>query len=266
MRIRALCLLLGLCLAPPAFALGQLAEVQIYDRKTHGMLPVYTHDGRYYVAGEPGHEYSVRVANRLDTRLLAVTSVDGVNVISGETADPAQSGYVLAPHASTNIAGWRKSMERTAAFYFTRLKNSYAARTGRPQDVGVIGVALFREHAPEPPPRPCCWPFRSEPQGAGDAAESKTMKDSANAPAAARVPSESMAESRAESLGTGHGRSEASLVSYTDFERASSAPDEVIVIYYDSRKNLLAQGIIPAAHYADRRRPSPFPGTFVPDP
>jgi hypothetical protein len=67
------------------------------------------------------------------------------------------------------------------------------------------------------------------------------------------------------SLGTGHGRNETSVVSYTDFERASDSPDEVIAIYYDSYRNLLAQGIIPAPTLA-RPNPSPFPGQFVPDP
>ena len=34
---------------------------------------------------------------------------------------------------------------------------------------------------------------------------------------------------------------------YTAFERASDEPDEVIRIYYDSRRNLVARGIIPGA-------------------
>ncbi len=93
----------------------------------------------------PGHEYAVRIRNCTGGRVLVVTSVDGVNVISGDTASPGQSGYVLDPWASVEIAGWRKSMERTAAFYFTDLGDSYAARTGRPQNVGVIGVAVFQE-------------------------------------------------------------------------------------------------------------------------
>lgn len=265
MKLAGLTVLLGLFLSTPALALGHLMDVQIYDRKTHTLLPVYEHDGRYYVAGEPGHEYSVRLSSRSGTRLLAVTSVDGVNVVSGETAAPNQTGYVLEPWSGTDIAGWRKSMERIAAFYFTKLKNSYAARTGRPNDVGVIGVALFRERMPEPPPAPCCWPFhsgasRSESESRDDASNRAPSSDTAqeSAPAQARRKSER--------LGTGHGRSEHSVVSYTDFERASSTPDEVIAIYYDSHRNLLAQGVIPQPRYASTGRPSPFPGAFVPDP
>ncbi len=47
------------------------------------------------------------------------------------------------------------------------------------------------------------------------------------------------------------------------FRRASSTPSEVITIYYDSRQNLIAQGIIPR----HSKLPQPFPnGGFVPDP
>ena len=68
-------------------------------------------------------------------------------------------------------------------------------------------------------------------------------------------------------LGTGHGRRLDSGAAYTDFLRASEEPDEVIRIYYDSRRNLLARGIIPRPY--DRyavRQPDPFPSAFVPDP
>ena len=87
----------------------------------------------------------MRIRNCTGARVLVVTSVDGVNVISGDTAAPSQSGYVLEPWGSVEITGWRKSLSRTAAFYFTDLGDSYAARTGRPQNVGVIGVAVFQE-------------------------------------------------------------------------------------------------------------------------
>ena len=87
----------------------------------------------------------MRIRNCTGARVLVVTSVDGVNVISGDTAAPSQSGYVLEPYGSVEIQGWRKSLTRTAAFYFTDLGDSYAARTGRPQNVGVIGVAVFQE-------------------------------------------------------------------------------------------------------------------------
>lgn len=258
MNTRTTILLLGLLLSGQAQAFGNLADVEIFDRKEGRALPVYERDGRFYVAGEPGHEYLIRLRNGSHGRVLAVTSVDGVNVVSGETAAPHQTGYVLSAYEGMEILGWRKSMERTAAFFFTKLKNSYAARTGRPNDVGVIGVAVFRERMPEP--EPCCWPLRPF----GRAAEDSAGSARADQPEAASPPSTQ--RRREEKLGTGHGRNEHSVVSYTDFERASSTPDEVITIYYDSYKNLQAQGIIPSWRHYSERRPDAFPGRFVADP
>ncbi len=134
------------------------ARVELYDRATGQTLPTYSHRGRLYAAGEPGHEYEIRIHSDSWQRLLAVTTVDGVNVITGETGATNQSGYVLDPYGYARIEGWRKSMSHSAAFYFTKLPDSYAARTGRPENVGVIGVALFRDRAPVSriEPTPCC--------------------------------------------------------------------------------------------------------------
>ena len=138
----------GLCLwgllSGTAAAVGNMADVTIHDRAENRTLPVYRHDGRYYVVGRPGHEYQIRVRNRSGTDILAVVSVDGVNAVSGDTASWSQTGYVLAPGQSFDISGWRKTLQRVAAFFFTEHENSYAARTGRPDNVGVIGVAVFR--------------------------------------------------------------------------------------------------------------------------
>src|SRR4029077_10603962 len=81
-----------------AAAVGGLADVTLYDRSDGRQLPVYWHEGRAYVGGKPGNEHAVRVRNRQRDDVLGVISVDGVNVITGETAMAAQSGYVLAPY------------------------------------------------------------------------------------------------------------------------------------------------------------------------
>ena len=122
-----------------------MADVTVYDRVENRALPVHQHQGRYYVVGKPGNEYQVRVRNRSGGDILAVVSVDGVNAVSGETANWNQTGYVLGPSQSFDIKGWRKSLQRVAAFFFTEHQFSYAARTDRPDNVGVIGVAVFRK-------------------------------------------------------------------------------------------------------------------------
>lgn len=246
-------ILVALCLPLQALA-GMAIDVEILDRRSGRVLPVYWHDGERHVAGEPGHEYEIRLRNRHGGRILAVTSVDGVNVITGKTASPRQSGYVLDPWGLVEIDGWRKSMDEVAAFYFTRLPDSYAARTGRPENVGVIGVALFHERAYVMPVEdPQAYAAPPAPT-AGAAVESE----------AARQSDSAREESR---LGTGHGRRLDSGAIYTHFERASEEPDEIIRIYYDSRKNLVARGIIPPPWYrVAERQPDPFPQGFVPDP
>ena len=229
-----------------SWALGDLADLTVYDR-THGRtLPVYEHDGRYYVVGKPGNRYQISLRNQSGQTLLAVTSVDGVNVVSGETANWQQTGYVLDAYGQTDVKGWRKNMSQVAQFYFTPLADSYGARTDRPDHVGVIGAALFR-------PQPVVEKL-SERE---DRADAKSEAPAASASGAAPARAE-------KKIGTGHGQKETSHTRYVDFERASETPDEIITIYYDSYRNLLAQGIIPRQRNA--QIPAPFPGQFVPDP
>ena len=146
--------LFGLAGGARAFAGPAPADLQVVDRDTGQTLRLWPASGRLYIAGEPGHRYALRVTNRTGGRVMAVLSVDGVNVVTGETASYDQNGYVLHPYESYDVTGWRKSQAEVAAFAFAPLSQSYAARTGRPGDVGVIGMAVFREKAPEPPPPP----------------------------------------------------------------------------------------------------------------
>jgi hypothetical protein len=134
----------------PAQGVGGMADVAIIDRDSGAVLSPHYYRGEYWVAGTPGARYAIEIRNRLGERVLAVTSVDGVNVVSGATAGWDQTGYVFSPGERYQITGWRKSDAEIAAFTFTDSPNSYAERTGRPANVGVIGVALFRERAPQP--------------------------------------------------------------------------------------------------------------------
>jgi hypothetical protein len=257
---------------PPASRLaGPLADIEVIDRNTGARLPIYHHQGRRYVVGTPGSRYAVAVRNRGSARVLAVVAVDGINAVSGESAAWHQTGYVLGAYQRYEVRGWRKSQERIAAFEFTALANSYAARTGRPDDVGVIGVALFREAVPPPAVSvaPAAPPAETS-ELRREAPASAPRSDSALG--AARAHGSEAAADRAQSkteqrLGTGHGRSETSQVSYTGFERAGATPDQVVAIHYDSHANLVALGVIPPA-VSRPPLPNPFPGSvgFVADP
>ena len=190
---------------------GALVDVSVIDRDTGTTLPAYQHDGKLYVAGTPGHRYGVRLVNRTGMRILAVLSVDGVNAISGETADPDQSGYVLGAFDSTEVDGWRKSLAQIAQFNFTALSDSYAARTGRPANVGVIGVAVFREKPlffregkiAEAPLTDRYSPARATATPAAPSSDTAHAKAESAAPAMAQAMRPIPAPQ--ESLGTGHG-------------------------------------------------------------
>jgi hypothetical protein len=256
----------GLSGPSTAAASGSLLDVRVIDRSRNVELPVIRHQGKRYVTGTPGTEYAVMLRNRAGGDLLAVLSVDGVNAVSGETARPDQTGYVLRPREQAEIRGWRKDLYRTAAFHFTTLPESYAARTGRPDDVGVIGVAVFRAAAPPPvgiarqQPYP---PDAAESESSGLRQRSEAAAAAAGAASVPRAADVSAAP--ASPLGTGHGRTEHSTVRHLQFTRASAVPDEVVTIFYDSRANLVARGILPPQLPPLARAPQPFPG-FVPDP
>ncbi len=289
--------------AGSAAAVGRLGNLDIVTRGDGQVLPVYASGGRNWVVGTPGQEYSIRFCNSSASRVLAVMSVDGVNAISGETASPAQSGYVLNAYECADIQGWRKSLARTAAFYFTELPDAYATRTGRPENVGVIGVAVFRER-----PQPIAWKDRAgriasearreapmerqdagaagtltedsrmsppgRPKGEYRSAEREGDPMSAGAPASRNEAAQSATDAMSSipvpaplaKLGTGHGRSEESPAQMVRFERESAAPNETIAIHYDRRENLVAMGVLPPPVIA--RTPNPFPAwpRFVADP
>jgi hypothetical protein len=244
-----------------------LVDVDLVDRDTGQWLPETPWHGDTWVAGTPGHRYAVRLTNTSSERVLVVLSVDGVNAVTGQTAHPAQTGYVLAPFQSTEINGWRKSMDDVAQFVFTDLPDSYAARTGRPRNVGVVGIAVFREARPiayESPPAPVASPYPR------DSVSNRAMEKSAAAPAAqagAGSRAEADAMQQRQRLGTGHGQREWSPVGRTDFVRATRHPTQVMQVRYDDMEALVSMGVV--------RRPYPpywndaphaFPEGFVADP
>ena len=257
----------------PAAAIGSMVDINVIDRVTGETLPMYWHDGRWWVPGKPGNRYAVSLTNRSGGRTLNVIAVDGVNVVSGETAAHDQTGYVLNNGQFAQITGWRKNLARVAAFEFTALPNSYAARTGRPDNVGVIGVAVFREKVRYvPPPAPVSPPLsRSKSEVQQDSPREQAARGAAVSPSAstdASAESERSERRDQQRLGTGHGRSEYAPTQHVAFERAQSTPDELIMIHYDSRDNLIAMGAIPHPRVRHGRAPEAFPGPvgFVPDP
>lgn len=265
LQLAALTGLAGLHTGCAAAGAPPLLDLQLIDRDSGAALGQYASRGRRFSPGAPGARYAIRLNNRSGERLLVVLSVDGVNAITGDTAAWAQSGYVLSPGESFDITGWRKSDQHIAAFEFTALGDSYAARTGRPANVGVVGAAVFREATPPP----VAYEAPVAPAAARGPGLLSRLHGAAAADAAPSPVSESAERTARAKLGTGHGASEWAPIQHTAFERRSSRPDQVLEIQYDSAANLVAAGVMPRPVAVLPSPPRAFPGSsggYVPDP
>jgi hypothetical protein len=108
-------------------------------------------NSRNYVAGDAGRRYTIVVRNHSPGRVEVLATVDGLDVIDGKAGAFAKRGYLLDPHGTLEIEGFRQSENQVAAFRFGAVSQSYAERkTGESRNVGVIGVAFFYEQGDSP--------------------------------------------------------------------------------------------------------------------
>ena len=219
------------------------------------VLPTFEHRGRTYVLGALGHRYLVRVRNGSGGRIEVVASVDGRDVLDGRPASLGKRGYVVAPYGEVAIDGFRLSQAAVAAFRFSSVPRSYAARKGDPRDVGVIGVAVFPERAQAfvVPPAPPADPY-SEPSLPGHSDAPSRLERKGDAPAMAEAPGSpaqadatgargSSTRAPRPGLGTEFAEQRASPVEQVSFVRASARPEAVLTLRYDDRPGLIALGI-----------------------
>jgi len=73
-------------------------------------------------------------------------SVDGLNTIDARHTDAfSASKWVLDPWETIDISGWQVSDRAARRFYFTAEGDSYGARLGKTENLGVIEAVFFRE-------------------------------------------------------------------------------------------------------------------------
>ncbi|MET0794680.1 MAG: hypothetical protein ABW061_24390 [Polyangiaceae bacterium] len=259
-------------------------------------LATFVKGGRTFLLGAPGLRYNVRVRNPTGQRVEAVLSVDGRDAMSGQPGDYVnQRGYVIPPYGSLLVEGFRRSLEEVAAFRFTDPDDSYSARRGTPQNVGVIGVAFFPERVQppqpvirRPAPRPLPVPYDS--YGFNRGRHSVSDQPSAAAPLKRRPASsaaDTATEGRADfmeprrreskgsddaelgsrgsvnNLGTQFGETRESVVSSVGFDRASPThPSLVATLRYDDADGLLARGIDLSPYLYGRQAQADEPQAF----
>lgn len=206
-------------------------------------LPMFVHEGRRYVLGSLGQRYRVRIKNPTDARVEAVVSVDGLDALDGKAASLSKRGYVIPAFGSVTIDGFRTSLDTVAAFRFSSVSDSFAGRKGQDRNVGVIGVAFFRERAELPVEVAPTWrPRRSRPTD-----PSAESKGNAPSPSAADEGRSGAMRPRLRTerpgLGTEFGEQRESRVRETVFVRESEMPTATNELRYNDRKGLQALGI-----------------------
>lgn len=246
-------------------------KVTIEDENNR-LLPAAIYNGTLYVGGEKGVRYKIRLRNLTPCRVCCVLTVDGRNVIDGEVASQDGQGYVLAPFGDTIVDGWRRSNQEVAAFRFSSHEDSYSAQGGSPENVGVIGVAVFEEEIQAPkitivpigvvpngfvPRLPWypwypAYPIRPIAPIWGDSTHlgnvtythcSAALGSAHSAGMKSTMDACDVKVQESQAIGTGYGENMHSAVQTVNFKRKEN-PSELIVIRYDDVETLRARGIL----------------------
>lgn len=155
-------------------------EVLVNGRPVREFTHSVNGETRTFIEGRNGTQYSLRVRNHSNQRVLAIASVDGLNVVSGDIGDGFKGrGYIIKPNDSVVIKGFRESDKMVGTFQFTTKEESYAQEQGLERNVGVIACNILDEkqrpvqvtkvvehhhhHYPKPEPEPM-WSRRKGPE------------------------------------------------------------------------------------------------------
>jgi hypothetical protein len=241
------------------------------DVMVHGSKArIFNHEGRVYIEGREGSEFTVKIKNNTPQRVLAVLTVDGLSVISGKEAGFDAGGYILEAWGSVSVPGWRLNNKEVASFEFTKPWDSYAAGKGKGGNLGVVGCAFYYEKYMPTFSTSASgnWPWSTNTPGSGiftltaiGSANSVSVKGPSDAlNTSNNVTSANYAQLSdhvTNQIGTGFGEKTKHRVNEESFSQASSSPAEVLTVYYDTRDGLKRRGI--DVDWAPSVSPSPFP-------
>jgi hypothetical protein len=241
-------------------------------------LAEYAARGRRYIEALENAEYEVRIHNPAGSRVAVALSVDGLNSIDARhTSAWDAHKWVIEPYGTISVRGWQMSGESARRFYFTTERDSYAAKLGQAQNLGLITAVFFRERQPvtimQGTPRPPYTEDRARDERT--APEPKTMGESSTSSQGGRdaakqrsLPSYPPPDD--ESAATGIGRSVRNDVQWIKLD-LDSRPAGEITIRYEYRASLVRLGIIPRDYprpnVLDRReRAQGFEPKYCPQP
>jgi hypothetical protein len=244
-------------------------SVQVGGR-TAPLYPARDGSGRYYLQACEGAPYLIRLSNRSGERLGVVLTVDGLNVISGAPDQGRGRMYVLDPHGSATVRGWRTSLREVRRFTFVDEEVSYAARTGQSSSrMGWVEMSVYRERTRWTRPRPLAEAPVSRDRGRKSSGETRSPEPTTDAAEPEARPTEKTEGSfQARSYpGTGWGSPTHDRAVLVEFEPERS-PSQRTTLRYEYLDALVALGVLPPVHaprdrLAERDRGE---GGFAPPP
>ena len=109
----------------------------------------YSHKGMSFIEARNGTNYTVKIKNDNPYRVMAVLSVDGLDVVTGKPAEETNTGYIIDAYSSLDVKGYRISDDNSASFIFTSKGKSYVQQAkSNATNAGVIGLRTFKEKLP----------------------------------------------------------------------------------------------------------------------
>lgn len=209
----------------------------------------YAARGRRYVEAFENAEYELRIRNPSSSRVAVALAVDGLNTIDARHTSAWEARkWVIEPYGTIHVRGWQMSSENARRFYFTTERDSYGAKLGQAQNLGVISAVFFRERRPvtvmpvtpgqtRPPNEKA--DRNSAPEAGAQSSRGEAGRDTARAKTLPSYPPPDD-----ESAATGIGRSVSNSVQWIKMDLEPRAAGEV-TIRYEYRAALVRLGIIP---------------------
>ena len=237
------------CAGPVAADNGFSVDILIDGRPT----VEYSAGGRRYIEALQNAEYELRIHNPTGSRVAVALSVDGMNTIDARhTSAWDAHKWVIEPYATINVRGWQMSSENARRFYFTTERDSYGAKIGQTENLGLISAVFYRERRPVVITRVTPARTRNErieeddrvkednaPASRPDSAGTTASRDAAKERSARSYPPPDD-----ESAATGIGRTISNGVQWVKMD-LDPRPVGEIALRYEYREALVRLGIIP---------------------
>jgi len=203
----------------------------------------YYHNGQTWIEGRNESTYTINIKNNSSGRVLAIVSVDGLDILKGLPAGIHSQGYVINAYSNLNIPGWKVDSQTAAEFFFSKSSGSYVSQIGGDtNNLGVIGAMIFKEKVQKPfptinPSWPNYYPNNNYPYR-------RATYDSFSPTLSATSSNSSSLTNAIASTGTGFGDATTWETTSTTFIRENEhQPNAILSIYYDDARALQKMGI-----------------------